>query len=122
MPTNRAETSLDHPDSRLRGRTLAIPFDRVWKEALLLAAKKHGWTVLDADDLDGVIRAEARTLVFRFTDDVEIRIGLDENGQTRVDMTSASRVGKGDLGTNARRIGKFLRELDRRLGVRHAPP
>ena len=117
MPTNRAETSPDHPDSRLQGRTLAIPFDRVWKEAFLLAAKRHGWTILEADDLAGVIRAEARTLVFRFTDDVEIRIGLDENGQTRVDLTSSSRVGKGDLGTNARRIGNFLRELDRRLGV-----
>jgi len=117
MPTNRAETSPDHPNPRLRGRTLAIPFDRVWKEALLLAAKKQGWTILEADDLAGVIRAEARTLVFRFTDDVEIRIGLDENGQTRVDMTSASRVGKADLGTNARRIGGFLRGLDRRLGV-----
>jgi hypothetical protein len=115
MPTNRAATQPDHPDPRLRGRTLAVPFDRVWKEALLLAAKKQGWTVLDADDLKGVIRAEAQTLVFRFTDDVEIRIGLDQDGQTRVDMTSASRVGKSDLGTNARRIANFLRGLDQRL-------
>lgn len=118
MPTNRADTHPDHPDPRLRGRTLAVPFDRVWKETLLLAAKKQGWTVLDADDLQGVIRAEARTLIFRFTDDVEIRIGLDQDGQTRVDMTSSSRVGKSDLGTNTRRIANFLRALDQRL-VRH---
>lgn len=70
----------------------------------------------DADDVTGVIRAEARTPVFRFVDDVEIRIGLDADAQTRVDLTSASRVGRWDLGTNARRIRGFLRGLDRRLG------
>lgn len=90
----------------------------MWSEALALARGRAGWTVTEADDLAGVIRAEARTLVFRFVDDVEIRIGLDENAQTRVDLTSASRVGKSDLGTNARRIAGFLRALDRRLGKR----
>lgn len=115
MTSNRAATRPDHPDPRLHGRTLAVPFDRVWKETLLLAAKKQGWTVLEADDLEGVIRAEARTLVFRFTDDVEIRVGLDGDGQTRVDMSSTSRKGRSDLGINARRIHNFLRGLDRRL-------
>lgn len=90
----------------------------MWSEALALARGRAGWTVTEADDLAGVIRAEARTLVFRFVDDVEIRIGLDENAQTRVDLISASRVGKSDLGTNARRIASFLRSLDRRLARR----
>lgn len=76
------------------------------------------WTVVGADDETGVVDAEAKTLVFRFIDDVRIRVGLDENGQTRVDAESASRVGKADLGTNARRIGRFLRELDAALGAR----
>jgi len=49
--------------------------------------------------------------------DVRIRITLDRNGQTRVDLRSASRKGKGDFGVNARRIGRFLRALDRRLGA-----
>lgn len=117
MPGHES-TAPDHPDPRLRGRTLGVPFDRVWTEALGLAQKRAGWTVTGADDLEGVIRAEARTLVFRFVDDVEIRIGLDRDGQTRVDMTSASRVGKSDMGTNARRIDFFLRALDRRLARR----
>jgi uncharacterized protein (DUF1499 family) len=32
-----------------------------------------------------------------------------------MDMVSASRVGRGDLGTNARRIARFLRGVDGRL-------
>jgi uncharacterized protein (DUF1499 family) len=95
-----------------------VPFERVWSEALGLARGRAGWTVTEADDMAGVIRVEARTLVFRFVDDVEIRVRLDENAQTRVDLTSASRVGKSDLGTNARRIGFFLAALDRRLRKR----
>ncbi len=51
-------------------------------------------------------------------DDVEIRIGLDDDAQTRVDLRSASRKGVGDLGKNPRRIGKFVRALDRELGAR----
>jgi len=112
---NWAETRPDHEDPRLRGRTLGVPFDRVWTEALALAKSLPRWTVTHQDDIAGVIRAESRTLIFRFVDDVEIRVGLDPDGQTRFDMRSASRVGKWDLGTNARRIDAFQTELDRRL-------
>jgi hypothetical protein len=114
LTRNRAETAEDAPDRRLRGRTYAIPFDQVWTAALLLARKRRGWTVLRADDIEGAIQAEARTAL-RFTHDVQIRVGLDGDGQTRVDLVSASRVGHADLGKNARRIGWYLRALDREL-------
>ena len=114
----RQATRPDHTDASLRGRRYAIPFDRVWTEALTLASKgRRGWTVTEADDQEGIIRAEARTLVFRFVDDVEVRIGLDADAQTRVDLTSSSRTGRFDFGTNARRIRRFLRKLDRALGA-----
>ena len=45
--------------------------------------------------------------------DVRIRVGLDANGQTRVDMRSASQYGRHDLGTNATRIAIFMADLDR---------
>jgi hypothetical protein len=114
LTQNRAETAVGAADPRLRGRTYAVPFDRVWGAALTLAGRLRGWTVLHADDIEGVIRVEARTPL-RFVHDVEIRVGLDANAQTRVDLVSASRTGKADLGKNARRIGKFLRALDRDL-------
>jgi len=112
---NWEETRPGHPDRRLRGRTYAIPYDRVWREALRLAVTRRTWEIERADDREGVIEAVARTPVFRFSDDVEIRIGLDENAQTRVDLRSASRKGSSDLGTNARRIARFLKHLDKRL-------
>jgi hypothetical protein len=55
--------------------------------------------------------------VFRLVDDIRVAVGLDQNGQTRVDMVSASRMGRGDLGMNARRIRKFFRVLDRKVGA-----
>ena len=118
---NVAQTAPDDPDPRLRGRTLAVPFDRVWQNARELAGNLRGWRVLEADDQIGVIRAEASTLVFGRTGDVVITISLDEDAQTRVDLTSTSRKTGGDFGTNARRIGKFLRNLDRALANAGAP-
>lgn len=121
LKENRAETDPSSEDPRLRGRTYAIAFDRVWNAALALAGGgMRGWSVVDADDEEGVILAESRTLVLRFVDDVRVDVTLDDNGQTRVDVASASRKGKADLGTNARRVGRFLKALDRRLDA--SPP
>lgn len=115
-PPPRAATSPRHEDPRLRGRRYAIPFQRVWSGVLELASGKlRGWTLVGADEIGGTVRAESRTPVFRFVDDVEIRVGLDRDGQTRVDLTSRSRKGIWDLGTNARRIRRFLHRLDREL-------
>jgi len=119
LAENRVETDPHSQDGRLRGRTYAIPFDKVWKIALeVAAADLRGWTVTHADGKSGVIKAEARTLVLRWIDDVRIEVTLDENGQTRVDLVSASRASQGDLGRNARRVGRFLKVLDRKLDVK----
>ncbi len=117
LTRNRAATDPAADDPRLVGRTYAIPFERIWQATLGLARSRRGWTVLSADDIEGQIRAEARTPL-GFVDDVMIHVMLDADAQTRVDLVSASRKGSGDLGKNARRIGKFLRALDERLGSR----
>ena len=116
LTSNRAETDPRASDRRLRGRTYAIPFDRVWQDAVELA--KGGlarWSLVSADDTEGVIRARALTRVTKKVNDVRVRIRLDENGQTRVDVVSTSLQRKRDLGSNARNIGRFLDELDARL-------
>ncbi|GMR13227.1 MAG: hypothetical protein BMS9Abin29_1431 [Gemmatimonadota bacterium] len=118
VTTNYAETGPSAADPRLRGRTYAIPFDRVWNAACAQIEGAPGWHLIEANDQVGSIRATATTLVFRFLDDVSLHITLDENAQTRLDMTSRSRKGKGDLGANARRIDRFMRRLDRNLDAR----
>lgn len=118
LTRNRAVTRPDHADPRLRGRTYAIPFQEVWTAALELAdGGLRRWHIISADDQEGLIRAEARSRVFRFVDDVDVVIELDENGQTRVDVSSASRTGWADVGTNARRVARFCRRLDAALGA-----
>ena len=113
---NQAHTHPQHPDESLRGRTYSIPFAQVWKATEALATGGlRGWTTLMADEDLGILRAECQGVLARSSDEVEVRISLDENGQTRVDMSSTSQVTRGDLGRNARRIKKFFRALDRRV-------
>lgn len=115
LTQNRAFTDPEAGDPRLRGRSYSVPFVQVWDAAVDIAQKTRGWTVVSSDPRVGEIVAEASTRLWKFTDDVWIRMSLDEDGQTRVDMASASRKGSADLGTNARRIARFLRTLDARL-------
>jgi hypothetical protein len=96
-----------------------ILLDQTPEEAMLLAlraATNLGWRIFDSAPPSGRtgagrVEASARTLLFGFTDDVTIRIrpGLNE---TRIDVRSRSRIGRHDLGTNARRIKDFQRELE----------
>ena len=115
LTEHRAETDPNSEDGRLRGRTYAIPFDKVWTKALEIADSSWRWTVVHSDDLAGVVRCEAETLFFRRVNDVFVRVSLDENAQTRVDVISRSRTDTGDWGASVRRIGRFIKKLDRRL-------
>lgn len=70
-----------------------------------------GWTIVSADSAAGQLEATATTPLFRFTDDVVIRVRAHPNG-ARIDVRSVSRVGRGDLGANARRIRAFVAHLN----------
>jgi len=114
----RAETDPHSPNPRLRGRTYAIPFERVWSHALAaIQGELPRWKLLSHDDQKGVILAEARTALLRRDVDIHIRIGLDDNGQTRVDVRTALRSAHGDMGSTKRLITSFFHHLDRRLGA-----
>ena len=115
----RVETDPGSDDPRLSGRTYAIPFEKVWRTCMKFVEGCVRWRLLQADDLVGFIRVRCTTIVFRFEDDFEIRIGLDEHALTRVDVRAGSRKGGPDLGRNARRVGRFFKKLDRLLGAGH---
>jgi uncharacterized protein (DUF1499 family) len=83
--------------------------DRVFDRALSVA-RKLGWVVVAAVPAEGRIEATDTTRWFGFKDDVVVRVAPAAGG-SRVDVRSVSRVGRSDLGTNARRIRAFLREL-----------
>jgi uncharacterized protein (DUF1499 family) len=78
------------------------------------AAANLGWKVVEAvppGGRQGAGRLEAvdRTFALKLPDDITIRIRPRADG-SRIDIRSASRVGRHDLGGNARRIRAFLDE------------
>ena len=113
LTRNVAFTAPAAEDERLRGRTYAIPFEDVWQASLhLIDGGLARWELLEYDDREGIIRGLARGRFPRSTSAITIRVTLDVDAQTRVDGLSASRVGRMDLGANARHLDLFFRSLD----------
>lgn len=71
------------------------------------AAVGLGWEIVAEDPTTGRIEASDTTAIFRFVDDVVIRIKPVPGGGVVVDLRSKSRDGRGDLGANAARIRAF---------------
>jgi uncharacterized protein (DUF1499 family) len=65
-----------------------------------------GWKVVSLDPRAGQIEATDTSHIFRFVDDIVVRV-RPQDGGTRVDMRSKSRVGRGDVGANAARIRRL---------------
>ena len=61
-------------------------------------------------DADGTMEASERTLILGLTDDIAIRIG-SRDGATRIDVRSAARFPRLDLGRNQERVGLILQKL-----------
>ena len=97
-----------------------IPFESVSAPQIMFAralagARDAGWTIQAEAPSEGRIEATATTLLFGFKDDVVIRVTPTAGG-SRVDVRSESRIGKGDVGTNAKRVESFLDTLARTSG------
>ena len=91
-------------------------FDKVF-EAATNAAQAMGWEMRETDRSQGIIEAIATTPplnYLKFKDDVTVTV-TREGDATIVNVRSKSHLGKGDLGTNARRIRAFQAELAKRL-------
>lgn len=88
----------------------ASPAD-AYARALALVSDR-GWTLVADSAETRVIEATDTTRWFGFKDDVVIRVSAIPDGGSRVDMRSVSRVGRSDVGTNARRIQAFLADLE----------
>lgn len=113
MTRNVAFTAPDSPDDGLRGRTYMIPFEVVWQASLsLVSGGLSGWSLVGADDGEGIIRGRVRSRLRRFESAVTFRVSLDQDAQTRVDGMSASHLGRADFGVNARRLRRFFSALD----------
>ena len=73
-------------------------------------ASQQGWQVYHENPDNLSFEAVASTMLLNYKDDIVIRIRT-ENGKSVVDARSASRIGRGDLGANAKRIREFLNAM-----------
>lgn len=94
-----------------RVRPISTPLspEQAYDRALEVA-RDMGWEIVAAARDRGVIEAVATTRLFRFKDDVVVRVRPAPTG-ARVDLRSLSRIGRGDLGKNAARIVEFARRF-----------
>ncbi len=105
-PEIAAKQHAAYPDIR----TLRVPLSPPKTyEVALAAAGRMKWRIVDGSPSEGRIEAVATTRWFGFKDDVVIRIAPSADGGSLLDIRSVSRVGKSDIGTNARRIREFLK-------------
>jgi uncharacterized protein (DUF1499 family) len=95
---------IGYPD--LRPLELALPPAQAFARARA-AAQALGWEIAAADESAGRIEAVATTRWFGFKDDIVVRVAPAGSG-SRIDVRSKSRVGRSDLGANAKRIQDFL--------------
>ena len=86
-------------------------------DAALKVITRRKWHVVDARPpqgtapRDGLIEAIARTPILGFRDDVAIRVRATHDG-ARIDVRSASRYGRHDLGANAQRVRSLIEDID----------
>ena len=74
-------------------------------------ASAMGWDVVARAPAEGRLEAIDTSKWFGFRDDIVVRIRPDGAG-SKVDIRSKSRVGRSDLGVNARRLRDFTHRLN----------
>ena len=114
---NEVETGMTPEYPEIQPHYYSTSPDRIYEEALAAVDDLESWTVVSSESATFEIEAERTTRVFRFVDDVTIRVEPVTEFVSQVYVRSASRVGRSDLGQNARNIEEFFVELDQRLGA-----
>jgi uncharacterized protein (DUF1499 family) len=101
--------------------TVAVTPQVAYEEAIKVITKRKWRIVVERPPQpgrrDGQIEAVARTALMGFRDDVALRIRVDTDG-ARIDVRSASRYGRHDLGANASRIRSLLEDIDDMVSLR----
>jgi len=86
-------------------------------DAVLKVIGKRKWHVVDARPpqdpgaREGRVEAIARTPILGFREDVVVRVRATPDG-ARIDVRSASRYGRHDLGANAARVRALIDDVD----------
>ncbi|MGX8009126.1 DUF1499 domain-containing protein [Mesorhizobium sp. ORM8.1] len=106
------------------GRSYNLPFETIVDAVETVLDRRNWQLTAPYPDINGqsqaTINALAKGFVLGLPADVAIRI-TDDGDSVIVDMRSASRYGRYDLGDNAARITDFLAELDQEVAGQVGP-
>lgn len=89
----------------LSGIESNLPYDEAFDKALA-TVDEMPWTLVEANKENGRIEAYEKLAWFGFIDDVVIRVDTTSTGSI-IDIRSKSRIGRGDLGVNYKRIEAY---------------
>lgn len=109
-PTNCTRVA----DTQVRGEGLSVPIIN----SSIIDVKNSIVEYLNSQDTeilydtDSFIHVKFWTPLWRFMDDVSIKLFCNEDNQTVVWIQSQSRIGEGDFGTNERRVANLLTYID----------
>jgi uncharacterized protein (DUF1499 family) len=111
-PRERERQRPAYPD--IRPLVLDMEADQAFR-LVLEAVQRLRWRIIEQSapggrSGQGRIEAIAETTLLRFQDDITIRLRPSPAG-TRVDIRSASRIGRHDFGANAKRIRRLAEEI-----------
>ncbi len=116
--SNQIETHPQHPDPTLRTRVWRAGLADAMETVRRRIASLPRWRIVYDSPGTGRIFAERRTRGWGWVDEVCVRFRAPQENRVEIDARSASRIGVGDLGQNARN----LRELFAGLAPPEAPP
>lgn len=102
----------EYPD--ILPRRYEASMELVFDAVLHAVSRLPRWSLVSYQPETGEIHAEARTRLFRFVDDVHIRV-TNQGDEAIVEVRSASRVGRGDFGQNARNIQALFEAIDEQM-------
>jgi len=114
--TSQADLYPEHPqkdDSKIAPLTYTGDADEAMKKLADVLVRSEGTVVVKNEA--GYIYAQSTTAMMRYTDDLEF--WLDRANNT-IQVRSASRIGKSDLGKNRKRIESIRESFNRALTAR----
>lgn len=89
---------------------LPIPREQAFSRVQLAARSMPGWQITNENPQGFRLEGTETSELFRFVDDFVIEVRKGDTGSV-VQMRSKSRVGRGDVGANAKRIRAFFSRL-----------
>lgn len=125
LTQNWAFLEPDAADPALRSPIFDLPPDQAMAHVASVAATLPRWAVVHQDPAAGSLHLTFTTPICRFVDDIRLQFEPRDHGQRSIMRgESRSRIGKGDLGQNARNLTMLIDALNRHRSMvtEHSSP